>query len=644
MTPSPSSAPRWLALTLALALTWLGLAQAARGDRVSVSAVPQRDQVVAGDQFAVAVIIDMEEGWHIWPSKPVIPPELGDFVPEATLIHLSPEQTSGPKSPLLKRDFGGVEVRADWAQWPEPVGVETSAFGPEALSILSHKGRTIAFVPVVVKPDAAPGERTLSLAVYFQSCDDRQCDRPTTKIVDVKVTVAAPGTPVPPAPPERTADFATFDPAVFAKILAGQTPAKVRIESTASFDFIGYRFSVGEAAYAAIFLIAFGAGVLMNFTPCVLPVIPIKIMSLQHQAKNPRKLVMFGSIYCAGIVALFVLIGVLAFAIGLNFGEWFSYWWFAVPLGAFILFMGVGMVGVFSLRLPGWIYSIEAGHDTAFGNFKMGVLTGVLSTPCTGPMFGAAFAWATKQPPMVGLLAITTMGFGMAAPYLLLVLFPSLIKRLPRGGAGGELLKQVLGLFMVAVGIYIGVSSFGERSLFWAVGAVAAVAGVWWVIGSFKYLRSPRTRTLSVVCALLSLVATFFITRVLTAPGWDKLKVQTDEAIRAEIASVLASGRPIVIDFTANWCINCIAIENQVLTIPESKALYELHNARLLKVDFSNSEAGGWGVAREILGGAGSIPLIAVYGPATGPQKPVFFASFFKVSDLEAALKTVTGK
>jgi thiol:disulfide interchange protein DsbD len=88
------------------------------------------------------------------------------------------------------------------------------------------------------------------------------------------------------------------------------------------------------------------------------------------------------------------------------------------------------------------VYAVNPTGDTAAGNFVGGLLTGVLAVPCTGPLLGATVAWIATQPPALGLSTFLVMGLGMAAPYALLIAFPKLLSRMPRGGPGGELLGR----------------------------------------------------------------------------------------------------------------------------------------------------------------------------------------------------------
>lgn len=623
---------RWIRLALCAAMLAAVSATARASGEVTVSATPQRSSAHPGAQLAIAVEFAFEDGWHIWPSKPVPPEGYGDAGVTATTI----EPTGDEPLPA------GVRVVTAATQWPQPqlVPFPNLAGGDaETVDGLAYAGRVIAYVPVVLPGDLKPGPLNIRLKVEYQACNESTCLRPASETISVPIMVVAPDQPEQAAP---VALFANFDPSVFARILSGEI-AQDSVGKSITFDFLGYTFTLSATAYVAIFLISFVAGLLMNFTPCVLPVIPIKILSLQNQAKQPTRLFAFGFSYCCGIVAVFAAIGVLAFTVGLSFGQWFSLWYVTIPLAVFIFVMGLGMMGLFTIRLPNWIYNIDAGHETMSGNFMMGILTGVLSTPCTGPMFAVAFAWATNEPPLIGMAAIITMGLGMAAPYLLLIIFPKLIDRLPRGGAGGELLKQVLGLFMMGVAAYIGTNVIADRWPFWIVGGLVGLGFIWWAVGAVKYLKRPVFKSLNVAVAVIGLALTGWITVLLTHEGdWRVIPNQTDDELRRVIErTVKDEGRPIILDFTAKWCTNCLAIERLVLSTDAARSTYAKYNARLVKVDLTLEDAGGWGIVKSVLGGGGSIPLIAFYGPKTGPERPEFFASFFKVSDLEAALAKV---
>jgi cytochrome c biogenesis protein CcdA len=225
------------------------------------------------------------------------------------------------------------------------------------------------------------------------------------------------------------------------------------------FNLLGWQFSLGAGATIFILMIAFAAGFLMNFTPCVLPVIPLKILSIQAHAKEPARCFALGLVFGLGIVALYAVLGVLMAGFGLAWGEQFQKWWLNGILGLFVGAMGLGMLGLFAIRLPQAMYMFNPQSDTAGGSFFMGIFTAVLSTPCTGPLLAATVAWTATQPAAIAFLALLIMGLGMAFPYVLLTAKPTWVERMPRTGPGSELVKQVMGVLMIAVASYFVVTA-----------------------------------------------------------------------------------------------------------------------------------------------------------------------------------------
>jgi thiol:disulfide interchange protein len=236
------------------------------------------------------------------------------------------------------------------------------------------------------------------------------------------------------------------------------------------FDLAGLRFTLGRQAVAVIVAFAFLAGFFMNFTPCVLPVIPLKILALQAHAKDPRRCLALGASFCLGILAVYAALGALVAGLvggaeSFGWGDQFQRWWLNALIGAVVGAMGFGMLGLFSIRLPQAAYVFHPQSDTHVGSFTMGAFTAVLSTPCTGPLLGGVLAWMVTQPPALGFATLVVMGAGMAAPYLLLTARPDWLARLPRTGPGSVLVKQVMGLLLMAVSVYFlgtAITAFGR--------------------------------------------------------------------------------------------------------------------------------------------------------------------------------------
>ena len=202
----------------------------------------------------------------------------------------------------------------------------------------------------------------------------------------------------------------------FAGLLSG---TMVSSAGLVNFDLFGWQFSINTSSgfgWIALLLTAALGGLLLNLTPCVLPLIPIKIISLSHVAQDRRKCFFLGLAMSMGVLVFWTGLGILIALIS-DFtatNQLFQYPVFTILVGAVIGIMALGMFGFFSVRLPRFIYTLNPQQDSPQGSFGLGILAAVLSTPCTAPFMGAAAAWAATQTPLTTLATFAAIGGGMA--------------------------------------------------------------------------------------------------------------------------------------------------------------------------------------------------------------------------------------
>ena len=633
------SAAAALALLLVLPLT-----AAAAADRVTVTTAWNDAVARPGDQRVLAVVVDMAPKFHINPDEAQAR-GVGDWVPYASALTVQPAEglALGP------------------VQWPRPHEIRVEY---AAEPILVYEGRAVVFVPVTVATDAAPGTRTLQLSFEYQVCDDKVCYPPTTAeftaaLEVVPMDAAAEAKPQASAEVFRGFDLAGFggagsETATAAPVVDAAAPRDARL----AFDLFGWSFSLDTATAAGFtltLLVAVVGGLLLNFTPCVLPVVPLKVMSLARASHDHRgRTLLLGVVMFLGVLAFWLVIGgLIAFTTRLtSINELFSYPWFTIGVGVFIAVMAVGMCGLFTVQLPRWVYMIPVGQETVPGSFGFGVMTAVLSTPCTAPFMGAAAGWAITQPPTTTLLTFTAIGVGMGLPYLVLAAFPALVSKLPRTGPGSELLKQVMGILMLAAASYFvgaginGLITDGTRAtpqaFWWFVYGFIAAAGLWLAWRAVTVLRSPAGRG---VWAAVGLIVAVVAVVVGAPEGF------TDDGAAADAEpdpdripwvyyspeafdQTLAAGEVIVLDFTADWCINCKVLEKNVLESPAVRAALQSPGVTPMKVDIT-SKANVAGRAKLDEAGRVTIPLLVVFAP---DGREVFKSDFYKVEQVLAAI------
>jgi thiol:disulfide interchange protein DsbD len=387
-----------------------------------------------------------------------------------------------------------------------------------------------------------------------------------------------------------------------------------------AFPFFGWEFSLDQNGFwffPLLLLVAFIGGMLLNFTPCVLPIIPLKIMGLSAAASGERKRTfMLGLAMSWGVVGFWLLLGgLLSFIKGFDhISAFFQYPAFTISVGVFIAIMAVGMAGFFNIGLPQWVYAIEPKHETYGGSVIFGVMTAILSTPCTAPLMGAAAGWAvtTKQPSTV-LAVFLAIGAGMAFPYLVLSAFPQLARKMPKTGPASDVLKQVMGLLLLAAAAYFvgaGLNSFLEepsKVYWWVVSAVGVVAGAWLLIRTLQLAKTVHNRVIYVTVGLLIAVPSGMIGPAMTYEPlpWQRFTPQA-------LVDAGKAGNVTVIDFTAEWCINCKVLKKTVLESSSVAPVLTEDDVVLLKADTGVNQLAQ---AKLSAIGRSSIPFLQVVAP-----------------------------
>jgi thiol:disulfide interchange protein len=373
--------------------------------------------------------------------------------------------------------------------------------------------------------------------------------------------------------------------------------------------------------------------------PCVLPVLPLKAIGFYEASHHSRtKSLAFGAVFSAGLITCFGVLAQLVvvphFGHRLAWGQLYSYPWFTISISLILLVMAIGTFGVFTINLPPAVYSVAPRHDTYLGNFLFGFLTAVLSTPCTIGMFVLLLAWATRQPPLVGMLLVMTVGAGMASPYLLLSGFPEVARRFPRTGPWAELVKQMMSFLLLASAVYFArqyvADVTGADGSWWTLFAVAVIAAGYLLVRTFQISSGAVARLVGVCIAVAIVLPTFlFVLRTVNQPyDW---KPYSEEALM----EARQAHRVALVEFTAKWCGNCQYLETFVLHDKSIVSAVKRHDVEMLKADLTADDAPGWTLLKQ-LNPVAAIPFTAVYQP--GQNEPVDLSGIYSTSDLRNAI------
>ncbi|MBX9689337.1 MAG: thioredoxin family protein [Candidatus Obscuribacterales bacterium] len=390
---------------------------------------------------------------------------------------------------------------------------------------------------------------------------------------------------------------------------------------------------------------AFIGGFILNFMPCVLPVISIKVFSLIQQAGEDKKRVFqHGITFVSGIVLSFLALGLVVIAIQgagqkIGWGFQFQYPVFVLSMSAVVTLFALSMFGIFYFDLTAGKKSIDelASSEGLVGTFFKGVLATVLSTPCTAPFLGTALGFAFVQPWWQILSIFLVIALGMSSPYFVLALRPDWMKFLPKPGTWMEKFKESMGFLLLATVVWL-LSVLGglvdADALVSAIGFLLALSTAAWIVGGFIDLTSTGKRQAVVWTIALTLCAASYWFLLKPYPELfgtkatigsqternDKNGIQWQEFKQSKLDELLKQKKTVFIDFTAKWCLTCKVNEATIINTPSVIAKFKELNVVPLKADWTAQDAEISDLLRKF--GRSGVPVYVVY-PAEHPEQPV---------------------
>ena len=353
----------------------------------------------------------------------------------------------------------------------------------------------------------------------------------------------------------------------------------------------------------------FGLGLLLAFTPCVLPMVPILSGIIAGQGSNVTTARAFSLslTYVLGMAVMNTLAGVAAAAAGQQIQAMFQQPWIIVLFALLFVVLALSMFGLFTLQLPSALQTrlSDVSNRQRAGTFggvaAMGALSALIVTACVAPPLFAALAVIAQTGDVVrGGSALFAMSLGMGAP--LLVIGTSAGRLLPKAGAWMETVKKFFGVLMLAVAAWMLERIVAERwaLLLWAVPALTGAWLLWREIRPTS-IAGWAGRLVGVALGaygLLLLAGVVLGGRSVLAPipQWQAevrslefQRIKTVADLDREVAAAAAAGRPVMLDFYADWCVSCKEMERYTFT--DAAVQEALTNAVLLKADVTANDA-----------------------------------------------------
>ena len=517
-------------------------------------------------------------------------------------------------------------------KWPEPIKEYSEALDLENLVFKGYFQSTLPVESV----DADYDSLTTQATFHYQACDNSICLAPS------QVTFGL-------GPLGFTTRRASRDGAGNATEKAAASATSEAKESSPSATSNVLKSAAGNAAESAtgtfiLLLSALFGGLILNLMPCVLPVLSLKLFSLIKQSRESRKrLLVLGTSTTLGILASFWALAGIVAAVKAGGGN--AGWGMQFQSAGFIAFMVVilsafamSFFGVFEIWLPGSATTKmdKAGRKQGFwGAFFTGALLVLLSTPCSAPFLGTAMGFAFTASTPVLFLFFTAAGVGLALPYMLVSVFPKVLKAFPKPGAWMVTLQKIMGVLLlgtvawllwvvheqagnVGVGIFAAISLLSIAMSF-AIGNIAPPG-----VAFFREVLSVGSAVVILAVIWFALASPKFEAEVdaifkarsvqlITEDGWYRY---TPELIE-ELAK---SGRTVFIDATADWCLTCKANEAAVLNRDDFKHAMDSLNVARVKADWTRETPEVTALLRSM--GKSGVPAYAIY-PAGDASKQI---------------------
>jgi thiol:disulfide interchange protein len=402
-----------------------------------------------------------------------------------------------------------------------------------------------------------------------------------------------------------------------------------------------------------LMLLAVLGGLILNLMPCVFPVLSIKAIGLVEQAKkHPAAVRAKGLVFAAGVIASMLCLAAVLLVLRAG-GEQIG-WGFQLQSPLFVTFLvyllfavGLNLSGVF--EIGGGLSGVGDGltqGDSYRASFFTGVLTTLVATPCTAPYMAFAVGAALTQPPAMALCIFAALGFGLALPYLLLSFAPWMRRALPKPGAWMDTLKQVFAFPIYASAAWLLWVLAQQTSSF---GLGAALAGAILVaLAGWAYQKSKSSSGGGRVAALATAALSVLIAVALPvhfadvaaaagtpAGGSSAALGEWQRYDAAEAAKLASEGRPLLVNFTASWCLTCLVNERNAFSDSAVQEVFRSKGVTLMKGDWTNRDPA---ITKALASfGRAGVPLYVVYNSKPGSPEPVVLPQLLTASIVQGA-------
>jgi len=375
-----------------------------------------------GEQISIQAVVAVDPSWHINSNKPH----------DETLIP-TVVSTKGKSVTLVKVDYPPAkDIKLD--------------FSEQMLAV--YEGEVTFGVTLQVSDNAPVGKEIVEIVLEYQACNDQSCMPPVTTIAKLTVQITE-------SKEKKASSEVTAPPAVTGSFIPLGAAPPTAAASTQPAG--GIASTLEKSGLFLSLLLIFVAGLALNLTPCVYPLIPITIGYFGGQSEGSTgRLFLLGVLYMLGMAVTYSVVGVVTSLSGAMFGALLQNIYVIIGIAILFVVLALSQFGVYEFKLPdSWMAAAGGAKSGAYGAFFMGLTMGIVAAPCIGPfVLGLVTYVAAKGDPFQGFLMFFVLALGLGFPYLFLALFSGKIKNLPRSGEWMEGVKHLFGFLLLGMALY----------------------------------------------------------------------------------------------------------------------------------------------------------------------------------------------